>query len=121
MSLSGLSVLLVEDEMLVGMLLKDILEGLGCAVVGPVTNVDAALESASREPLDVALLDVNLAGANAYPVAEALARRNIAFAFLTGYQSVQPGFEQHPTLAKPVDRAALERVLASLDPRQPQE
>lgn len=118
---AGLRVLLVEDEMLIGMLLEDILNELGCTVVGPLTSVDAAIESASRESIDVALVDVNLTGANAYPVAEVLVRRDIGFAFLTGYQSVQPGFEQHPSLSKPVDRAALEQVLASLDPRNAQE
>ncbi len=114
---AGLRVLLVEDEMLVAMLLEDFLNELGCDVVGPLTNVDAAIESATHASVDVALLDINLTGANAYPVAEILDRRGIAFAFLTGYQLVQPGFERHPTLGKPVDKAALAKVLASLDPR----
>ncbi|MCA1797949.1 MAG: response regulator [Xanthomonadaceae bacterium] len=117
---AGLRVLLVEDEVLVGMLLEDILTDLGCEVVGPMTSVDAAIEFASNASVDVALLDINLTGADAYPVAEVLAGRGIAFGFLTGYQSVHPDFEQYPSLGKPVDRKALEAVLVSLDPRRTQ-
>lgn len=124
MSLSaGLRVLLVEDEMLVGMLLEDFLCEFGCEVIGPVTTLESAVVRAQDEQVDVALLDVNLAGADAYPIADVLVRRGIPFAFMTGYRFPHGDsrFAQRPSLQKPVDRAALEAVLASLDPRGGQE
>jgi CheY-like chemotaxis protein len=58
--LNGLRLLVVEDEALVAMLLKDALQGLGCAVVGPAGNVARALALLEREEVDLGLLDVNL-------------------------------------------------------------
>lgn len=118
---AGLRVLLVEDEMLVGMLLEDFLCELGCVVIGPVTSLKEAVASAHDAQVDVALLDVNLAGADAFPVAEVLAGRDIPFAFLTGYRHPHGDsrFDGRPTLQKPVDKAVLGRVMAALDPRKP--
>lgn len=121
MSLSaGLRVLLVEDEMLVGMLLEDFLCEFGCEVIGPVTTLGTAIAHAHDAQIDVALLDLNLAGVDAHPVADVLDRRGIPFAFLTGYRSPQreSRFDQRPALPKPVDKAALETLLGSLDPRR---
>lgn len=119
----GLRVLLVEDDMLVGMLLDDILQEMGCVVIGPVTSVGAALLLAAEAQVDVALLDINLAGTDVYPVAEVLIQRRIGFVFLTGYRAAKLGgqFEQHPSLHKPVDRAALQAAIEKLDPRRTQE
>ena len=59
--LAGRRVLVVEDEALVSMLLEDMLEDLGCEVLGPLMRVGDALayvaDSGSR--IDVAILDVN--------------------------------------------------------------
>ena len=82
---AGLRVLLVEDESMVALLLEDMLAELGHEVVGPVARLDKALEMAQRQALDVALLDVNLNGKEIYPVAEALAAREVPFVFVTGY------------------------------------
>jgi DNA-binding NarL/FixJ family response regulator len=61
--LPGRHVLVVEDEALVAMLLEDMLGDLGCRVIGPVMRVAEALERIAAETaIDVALLDVNLAG-----------------------------------------------------------
>lgn len=118
--LAGLRVLLVEDEMLVGMLLEDLLQGFGCIVIGPVTSLEAANTQARDAEVDAALLDVNLAGVDAFPVAETLDRRGVPFAFVTGYRSPHTGepFAGHPRLQKPVDKAALEQVMLSLDARR---
>jgi DNA-binding response OmpR family regulator len=73
---SGLRVLLVEDENLVALLLEDMLAELGHTVVGPVARLDKALEIAQLEAFDVAILDVNINGEEAYPIAEALATKS---------------------------------------------
>lgn len=84
--LTGRRILLVEDESLVAMLLETILEDMGCVPVGPVGTVAEAMEVVADDPLlDAALLDVNVAGHEVFPVAEALKARGVPFVFSTGY------------------------------------
>jgi CheY-like chemotaxis protein len=83
--LVGKRVLIVEDEMLVALMIEDLLQELGCNTVGPCGNVRTALEIARTEPLDLAVLDVNLDGEKVYPVAMLLTERNIPFLFVSGY------------------------------------
>ena len=83
--LAGLRVLVVEDEMLVAMMIEDILDEYQCVVVGPFSRLPGALDMAQTAAIDLALLDVNLAGVKVYPVAEALAARSIPFLLLSGY------------------------------------
>ena len=95
-ALTGRKVLVVEDESLVAMLLETILEDMGCIPVGPVSTVDEGVQKAENEPdLDLALLDVNVAGRQVFPVAEALARRGIPMVFSTGYgEAIQKPFSE---------------------------
>jgi CheY-like chemotaxis protein len=93
--LAGLRVLVVEDEALVSLLIEDMLTDHACAIVGPCATVPEALAAARDAAIDVALLDVNLAGRKVYPVADVLAGRRIPFLFLSGYgQSAIP--RDHP-------------------------
>jgi CheY-like chemotaxis protein len=115
--LGKLTILVLEDEMMVAMLLEDMLGDLGCRVVGPVATVDAALAKLQDRAIDAALLDVNLSyGQSGYPVAEALAARHIPFAFVTGYGAgtLNPEFRNRPTLQKPFHTSALVDVLMTM-------
>lgn len=114
--LAGLRVLIVEDEVIIAMLLEETLHDAGCVVIGPVPRVDKAMEVARAEPLDFALLDVNLAGEKVFPVAEVLVERAVPFVFLTGYgrSGLPATYAQRPALAKPFKLAALMRVIAAL-------
>ena len=97
-SLAGRRVLLVEDEMLVSLLLEDLLAEHRCVVIGPFDTVPSALEAARTETLDLAVLDVNVAGMKVYPVAEMLHSRGIPFVLVSGYgRSAVP--DQHPDWA----------------------
>ena len=111
--LAGLRVLVVEDEALVAMLIEDSLTDLGCEVVALVAGLDEALEVAGREPLDAAVLDVNLAGREVYPAADRLAARGIPFVFATGYgpQGVREAYRDRPALQKPFEPRDLARAL----------
>ena len=84
--LNGRRILVVEDESLVAMLLETILEDMECIPVGPASNIDDG-EAMARDTvdLDAALLDVNVAGRQVFPVAEALKARGVPFVFSTGY------------------------------------
>lgn len=83
--LAGLRVLVVEDEMTISLLIEDILDDEGCVVVGPFHRVTNALASAQTDAIDLAVLDVNVAGERVFPVAETLAARSIPFLLLSGY------------------------------------
>lgn len=112
--LSGRRVLIVEDESLVAMLLETILSDMGCAVIGPESNVGDGLRVVTGETdLDAALLDVNVAGQEVFPIAEALKARGVPFVFSTGYG--ESGLPEHwrgnPTVQKPFTDAAIRDAL----------
>lgn len=113
-SLAGLRVFVLEDESPVAMLIEDMLHDLGCEVVGSAARVHDALQAIDADPaFEVALLDVNVAGEKAFPVADALRSRGLPFVFLTGYGNVglRDDLQESPVLAKPFRQADLERIL----------
>lgn len=113
--LSGLRILVVEDMFLVALDLSDRLEGMGCRVVGPASEVGAALRTIEDSALDGALLDVNLVDELSFPVAASLAAHGIPFIFLTGYSldAFPEEFRAFPRLAKPVDTRLLEQAMSA--------
>lgn len=108
-----LRVLLVEDEGLVAMMLEDLLQDLGCEIAGSLASVDAALAwIEAGGSADLALLDVNLNGKPVFPVAEALNRQGVPFAFATGYgEGHDPRFKDAPLLGKPIRQDRLEALI----------
>jgi len=108
-------ILLVEDEALVAMMMEDVLADMGWTVAGSFGDVRGALSWLEAEAVDAAVLDINLGDEMVFPVAEALKSSGTPFTFLTGYTSPRRVEEfDAPMLTKPVDLAALERVLQSL-------
>ena len=112
--LERLRVLVVEDEMLPAMLMEDLLADFGCDVVGPVGCVADGLKLAGCERLDGAILDINVAGTEVFPVARELAERSIPFIFLSGYASdtLPQVWRRRPTLRKPFRPQDLARTMA---------
>ena len=113
-SLDRFRVLVVEDEMLPAMLMEDLLTDLGCDVVGPVSRVAEGLKLAGSERLDGAILDINVAGTEVFPIARELADRSIPFIFLSGYPSdtLPQAWRSSPTLRKPFRPQDLARTMA---------
>lgn len=112
--LNGRRVLIVEDESLVAMLLETILEDMGCTPVGPASSVDEGLAMATDAPdLDAALLDVNVAGRQVFPVAAALKARGVPFVFSTGYGEggLPEEWRGQATVQKPFTEAAIRQAL----------
>jgi CheY-like chemotaxis protein len=108
MTFVGRRVLVVEDEFLVSLTTIDLLESVGCEVVGPVASLEAAVELAQSEPLDAAVLDINIAGKPIWPVAEELRRRSVPFLFLSAYSllnAIPELFAAAPRVAKPLEQA----------------
>lgn len=110
--LVGLKIMVVEDEYLVALDLKQMIESLGATVLGPIARATPALEMARRQQLDGALLDVSLVGETSVIVAEELLARGIPVILTSGYDiSALPiRLQGLPYLPKPVDMRALRRI-----------
>lgn len=111
--LAGLRVLLVEDEPIIAMTAEDMLESLGCRVVGTVATLGDAMAAAARGGFEVAMLDINLNGTASLPVADALKRAETPFIFTTGYDSSAAAPHRDvPLVTKPYRTADLAEALA---------
>jgi CheY-like chemotaxis protein len=107
-------ILVVEDEYLVAMSLAEALQDAGSIVLGPVPSVDKAIETIESEPqIDGAVVDVNLGGLLAYPVADLLIARKIPFVFTSGYEDnlLRDRYSQVKNCAKPYLFTAMENAL----------
>jgi DNA-binding response OmpR family regulator len=83
--LSGQRILVVEDDYLQATALSDKLRDNGAEVVGPAATLAAAISLLSREPIDAALVDMNLAGEMAVDVIRHLREERVPFIIVTGY------------------------------------
>ena len=98
-------ILVVEDVLLLAMDIEAMLHGAGYEVAGPVGRLPAAIEIATHEAIDCALLDLDLGGVLSTPVAYALRRRGIPFAFITGHAEtgmLPSDLAKEPVLEKPL-------------------
>lgn len=108
----GKRILVLDDEFLIGLDIQHVLESAGASVVYVSTANDAAAAIESGPPFDVAVLDVLLGRdhRSSLGVAEALARHNTPFVFLTGMSGDgihTKQFPDAPVLIKPYDSEAL--------------
>ena len=110
---AALRVLLVDDEVLIRMMVSDMLEDLGHAIVAEAGELDQSLILARLADFDLAILDVNLNGLMIDPVAEAIIARRIPFILATGYSSpsVAARYDQTPRLRKPYGVGELEAAI----------
>lgn len=112
-------VFLVEDEFLVASALQEDLEAKGFHVFGPYPTLALAQAAVGAERYDVAIIDMNLRGELAYPVADELMRRNVPLIILTGYSipDMPARFQGVMKLNKPYEIGAtlraVEKVLGS--------
>src|ERR687890_509335 len=104
------SILIVEDEPLIAMMLEDFLESLGHSISASCDSVDAAMAEVEKGGFDLAILDVNLKGQNVWPVATALRQKKVPFVIATGghVDPPPPEFNDAPVIEKPytVDRVS---------------
>lgn len=112
--LNSRSILIVEDEPLISMMLEDFLESLGHVVVGTCESLEEALDHVARGGFDVAILDVQLKdGKRVWPIADRLAEAGTPFVLATGGH-VEPPPAQHadaPVLNKPYTIESIEPAL----------
>ena len=111
--LTGLKVLVVEDEAMVAMLIEDMLEDLGCTVIGSIASLAKACDAAVTADMDVAMLDMNIAGQKVFPVAQILRERRIPFLFSSGYgeAGLPEEYLSSQVLSKPFSQESLREKL----------
>jgi len=116
MTFVGRRVLVVEDQFLVSLATINLLESIGCEIVGPAAHLAVAIKLAQSETLDAAVLDIDIAGEMVWPAAEELQRRGVPFLFLTAYSlNVVPAlFAAIPCLEKPLEKNQLLRHLCAI-------
>ena len=86
--LLGKRVLIVEDEALLALELQFAFEDEGADVVGPAMSLESAVAiAAGGKEIDLAVLDVDIAGRDVFPVAVLLQQRGVPFVFHTGHAS----------------------------------
>ena len=115
-------VLVVENEFMIGLDVSNQLTSAGYEVVGLATSVRKALR---LEPTcDVAVLDANLRGDSAAPMAMALRERGRPFLFVSGFERayLPAAFLDEPLLSKPFEPgeliAAVTRLLSGAHTRE---
>lgn len=87
---------------------------LGCAAVSVAFQLQDAVRIAETEEFDAAVLDVNLAGTEVFPLADVLARRGIPFVFATGYgpEAIRADLRGRPLIRKPFQPRDLKESIA---------
>ena len=110
------TILIVEDEPFVAMMVADIARDLGAEKVLGARSADAALGLARTADITCAILDVFLQGGTAYGIAEILTRRGIPFLYSTGADltDADPRFRHIPVLPKPYCEPELRAKLAKI-------
>ena len=85
---SPVSVLVVEDETLIRMMIVDMVEELGHTVVAEAANIQEASSLAQTADFQIAILDINVGGERVDTVADVIADRGLPFIFASGYGAV---------------------------------
>ena len=111
--LGQVSILLIEDEALIRMMLVEMVKELGHRVIAEAGSVDVGRSLAEIEEYDLAILDINLQGASVQPIADAVRDRGLPFFFLSGYGSagVPEGLKGTSVLQKPCTPEALKSMI----------
>jgi CheY-like chemotaxis protein len=114
--LKGRRILVVEDSPVVGPFTVDLLDELGCKVIGPAPNMAAARELVEAGEFDAALMDIHIRGERVFPLCEMLEARGLPFVFTSGYadRNMPEKWEDRPRLQKPYTVDQVEKALAAL-------
>src|SRR6185503_20915281 len=112
--LSGRSILIIEDEMLILMMIEDMLADLGCKSVSVASKIGPAITLIDGQVFDAAMVDLNLSGVESYPIADALVARDVPYFFSTGSSvaNIKDGYRDQDVLKKPFTFEQLGNMLS---------
>lgn len=119
--LDGRTILVVEDEAIIAVMITDTLNELGARVLGPAGSLEQGRVLAADPRIEAAILDVNLRGEPVASIALQLFDRGIPFVFATGYGTAPDGpWADALVLPKPFSEStvlnAVRRMLHLCDP-----
>jgi DNA-binding response OmpR family regulator len=114
--MANLRLLIVDDEPIIAMEIASIVEDAGYEATAVVSSIDAALAVIDSKVCDAAVLDANLRGCSAAPIALRLRDAGLPFIVVTGYTAGQLGdwVGDASVLAKPFDVKILTAELSKL-------
>lgn len=114
--LPPMRVLVVEDEPLIGMDIGDAVERLGLEVVGPIAELDEALDLAVNAMVGCAIMDLNIRGGRSYPAVDILLERGVPVLLLSGYgrPSLPDRLQGEAHLSKPFTDEQLSKEIRDL-------
>jgi DNA-binding response OmpR family regulator len=113
-------ILIVEDDPMLALDLEELIVDAGfkiAAIAGKLEKAFALIESGG---FDAAIVDANLAGVSASPLASAMTARSLPFIVLSGYSSeqLQGAFPGALFLQKPSRPAQIIQALNTIVPKQ---
>jgi len=113
-ALSGCRVLVVEDEYFFAEQLAQSLRQFGAKVIGPIGNLSDAMRQVQTGDFEVAVIDLNLQGEMAFPLATVLQQQGVPYVFATGYEreAIPAEFAHVTRWEKPFDEDVLVDSLA---------
>jgi DNA-binding response OmpR family regulator len=120
--LSGVTVLVVEDDLFLAMALEDTLVGMGAVVLDVCHTLDEAMAWADADDFAVAVLDFSLGSHSVTPLARCLARRNVPFILHTAMSRSEPSlmeWRDFPIVEKPASPHTLVAAIKSVLAREP--
>jgi CheY-like chemotaxis protein len=114
--LSGLRVLVLEDEFLIAMDVEQLCRDHGAADVVIKRSIAELEPEAAVDEFDVAIIDLMLSGVSTLPFAERLRKRNRPFVFASGYVDaveIADAFPGVPIVSKPYSGIDLVEAVAA--------
>ncbi len=112
------SVMVLEDNMIIGLDLEQTVKDLGFGAVYTAASVREAMSILDKQDIDFAILDINLGNETSFKVAKRMKEDGQPFLFLTGYnelrQDAMSDFGDIPVVSKPLQKSALQKHLNGL-------
>ncbi|WP_027231095.1 response regulator [Phyllobacterium sp. UNC302MFCol5.2] len=116
MEMTGMRILVLEDEYLIGLDLERIAEECGAQSVQLIATVgELQAQIANETDYDLAILEVQARGVSSLDSAAEMQRRGLPIVFTTAYDSQAngvPGFPDIPVVAKPYGKAQILQAVA---------
>jgi CheY-like chemotaxis protein len=114
--LGGLSVLIVEDEVIIGLMLFNEIARAGGTSIGPVTSVAGALKEIESRIVDAVILDAKLIDGSGADLAALLKDREIPYVVISGYDEANLPRELRgaPFVSKPISLPVLVEAIEGL-------
>jgi response regulator RpfG family c-di-GMP phosphodiesterase len=114
--LSGLGIVILEDDYYQAQDCRMILEAAGAQVVAVSATIPDLDRLLAEGPVDLVLIDINLGHGMSFDFARTLKARSIPFLFLTGYDAgiLPDDLQDSPHVGKPADGDRIVTALAKL-------